>query len=65
MVKQELLSPEFLPTTESENRNVAIESFELASADISIRAATTTVLLQEILAQAEERRYAQHWGINE
>jgi hypothetical protein len=65
MAKQELLSQQPVPSTEAEDRNRSVESFELTTAEIAIRALTTTTVLQEILARRDEHHYAMHWGINE
>ncbi len=58
-------SLEISPSLEPENLEPGDESFDTISAEISNRALTTTAVLQEILAQADERRYVHHWGINE
>ena len=65
MAKQQAPSQQQVPSKESEDLSRSVESFELTTAEIAIRADTTTTLLGEILAQVDERRYATHWGINE
>ena len=65
MAKKQEPSQQQVPSTESERLNQAGETIELTTAEIATRAATTTTLLEEILARVDERRYVTHWGINE
>jgi hypothetical protein len=65
MKKEIESSPQALRSTESESQIPPAESLELIAAEITNRASTTTHVLEEILAQDEDRRYTQHWGINE
>ena len=65
MAKKQAPSQEQVPSTESDYLNQSVASIELTTAEITIRADTTTTLLEEILARIDERRYATHWGINE
>jgi len=65
MATRKMPSPKEVPSTETQDQSQPVESFELITAEISNRASTTTTLLQEMLARGDDRRYAQHWGINE
>jgi hypothetical protein len=65
MATRQMPSPQEVPSTETQIQSQPVESFELISAEISSRAATTTALLQEILTRGDDRRYTRHWGINE
>ena len=65
MATRQMPSPQEIPSTETQAPSQPVESFEFITAEISSRAATTTALLQEILKRSDDRRYKQHWGINE
>ncbi len=65
MAKQDISFPQSIPSTELDSQNVPVDSIESALVEIDTRASTTTTVLQEILAQSEDRRYTYHWGINE
>ena len=54
-----------MPSIEPLGQDQPVQSLELTTAEIADRAVTTTSVLQEILAQGEQRHYATHWGINE
>lgn len=65
MAAKQVPSPQEIPSTETQNQSQAAESSELITAELSQRASTTTIVLQEILAQGDDRHYTRHWGINE
>jgi hypothetical protein len=65
MAKNEFPFPEPAPSLEAENLNPPAESLTLAAAEIATRAHTTLSGFEEALARGDDRRYANHWGINE
>jgi hypothetical protein len=65
MAKKQAPSQQQVPSKESEYLDRSVETIELTTAEIATRAATTTTLLEEMLARVDERRYVTHWGINE
>ena len=65
MAKQQTPSPQPIPSTEVEKHNLPVDSIEPILLDLDTRASTTTTVLQEILAQGDDRYDAHHWGINE
>ncbi len=65
MTKKEPPSPQPIPSTDAETRDALVDSMETTLVELETRASTTTTVLQEILAHGDERRYVNHWGINE
>lgn len=65
MAKQETPSPESIPSTDLKNLNLPVDSLQPILLDLDARASTTTTVLQEILAEGDDRYYIRHWGINE
>ena len=51
--------------SETERPNLLVESLALAAPSILDHAPSATRVAYEILDRADDRHYADHWGINE